>query len=304
MNKELEMLVESMPPAGDDEAAWAEFEAALLGKRPDCPFSADLIELALGQADPASAAKLHQHLEGCTYCRTCFEAYQQAAEPDSEPTAPATEGSFLEQFSVGLTATELLPNGPEESKPVEAAPPRQQPEPSAEGAPSGMTTLMDAGRWQELTDHLRPYLPAVLQTVGLDTTLADRLLMFIGQTARTSAKQGRRFRDLLPDWLAAFAQTCGLKELPRPLRREDWESIIERSALRLVLEEEPAGEPDWAREFRRLARQEAAGSREDLLRIRLPEKYAQASALPVFRRQLLFRVQQEREKAAQLLELN
>jgi hypothetical protein len=108
----------------------------------------------------------------------------------------------------------------------------------------------------------------------------------------------------MPEWLAAFAAQAGVGSLPHPLEPEDWESIIDRAAVRVVLDQEPEGEPEWARRFRRTARQAQAASWQDLLRIPLPETLPPTSALDRFRRDLIAQMLKERGEAARLLELD
>src|SRR6266566_2303477 len=100
MSDEREMLAASLPPK--DDVAWAEFEAKVLQKRQDCPLTGELIELAQGQTVPPAADNLHEHLVGCDYCRTCFEAYQHALGEPVEAAVPPSEGSLLEAVAAGV----------------------------------------------------------------------------------------------------------------------------------------------------------------------------------------------------------
>ncbi len=128
------------------------------------------------------------------------------------------------------------------------------------GEPTGFTTLVGRQDWSELAGRLRPYLPEVLRTVGLDEALRDPLLEIILKRARTLDSRERRFRELLPGWLEEFAVQAGIGPLPHPLRQEDWEAIIDRAVLRIVLDQEREGEPEWVRQFRRTARLSRAAS--------------------------------------------
>jgi hypothetical protein len=180
----------------------------------------------------------------------------------------------------------------------------QRAEPGRAGEPTGFTRLAERGDWPELASHLRPYLPEVLRTVGLDESLRHRLLDFIvEEKARTLRSRKRRFRELMPEWLEEFAGRVGVGSLPHPLEQEDWEAMIDRAVLRLVLEDEPEGEPEWARLFRRTARQSRPASWQDLLRLDLPEAIASIPALPRFRRDLIARIQHERAQALQVFEI-
>jgi hypothetical protein len=180
-------------------------------------------------------------------------------------------------------------------------------ETSPETTPGTFTNLWVRGRWPELTDCLRPYLAELLREVGMDVALAGPLLAFIEQKTHSAAPQGQRFRQLLPAWLNEFAAARG-EQPARQFRPEDWEAIlrpaVKRTAPRLVLEEKPAGQPGWAREFRRLALERGAGSLHDLLVIDLPDESVSEDALGSFRRDLAKRMDGERERAFRLFELS
>jgi hypothetical protein len=176
--------------------------------------------------------------------------------------------------------------------------------PSRGGEPTGFTRLAERGDWYGLASRLRPYLPELLHTVGLDESLRGRLLDFIvEEKAPTLATRKRRFRELMPEWLEEFAGRVGIGSLPHPPKQEDWEAMIDRAVLRLLLEDEPEGEPEWARLFRRTARQSRAASWQDLLRLPLPESIASMPALPRFRRDLIARIQRERAEALRIFEI-
>jgi hypothetical protein len=176
-------------------------------------------------------------------------------------------------------------------------------QPAPAGEPTGFTRLAERGDWHGLTSRLRPYLPEVLRTVGLDESLRDRLLDFVVEKARTMASRKRRFRELMPEWLEEFAGRVGVGSLPHPLKQEDWVAMIDRAVLRLVLEDEPEGEPEWARQFRRTARQSRAASWQDLLRLDLPETVVSTPALQCFQRDLIAQIQSERLEAFRIFEL-
>lgn len=176
-------------------------------------------------------------------------------------------------------------------------------EPARMGEPTGFTRLAERGDWHGLASRLRPYLPEVLRTVGLDESLHDRLLDFIVEKSRVLASRKRRFRELMPGWLEEFAVHAGLRSLPHPLRQEDWEGIIDRAVMRLVLDDESEGEPEWARRFRETARRSKTGSWQDLLRLPLPETIPSTPALQRFRRDLIAQIQRERAEAFRIFEL-
>jgi hypothetical protein len=167
----------------------------------------------------------------------------------------------------------------------------------------GFTSLVASRNWSKLSKRLQPYLPEMLRIARLPPALADDLQQFLVDRAHSVSLQGRRFGEILPEWLTEFAQTHGAP-LARPVMREDWEAILESWSVRTVLETVPAGEPDWAREFRQLALRLGVVSGQDLLGMALPEPYDRVPALPMFRRDLLSQMQQEREEALRFFELN
>jgi hypothetical protein len=77
-------------------AEWEELEADLPARGPNCPFTLDLIELALGSTAQLDGARLQGHIDGCEYCRKRFESLQQATQqafaPPVVPKGAATFG--------------------------------------------------------------------------------------------------------------------------------------------------------------------------------------------------------------------
>jgi hypothetical protein len=74
-------------------AAWQELESGLPARGADCPLTADLLDLALGQADPKVSERLRGHLAGCDYCRGRFEAQQRAVQRFRAPQAGSPTSS-------------------------------------------------------------------------------------------------------------------------------------------------------------------------------------------------------------------
>jgi hypothetical protein len=173
----------------------------------------------------------------------------------------------------------------------------------AEQSTGGFTSLVAAARWPELSERLRRYLPDMLRITHLSATLGEELRAFLVDRARTVGFRGRRFGEVLPEWLTAFAQQHRAP-LPRPLTRDDWESVLEGWSVRTVLQTETPGEPEWACKFRELALRRGVASGQELLRMRLPEPYDRVPALPMFRRDLLSQAQKERDEALRFFELN
>ncbi|MFH1921867.1 MAG: hypothetical protein ABIP48_18530 [Planctomycetota bacterium] len=175
---------------------------------------------------------------------------------------------------------------------------------ASESRPSepNFTSLAQSGRLDELITRLRPWLPVLLQHVGLSEGLAESLLGFI--QARTSQMGGRRFRECLSEWLEEFAEGQKQGQAVRALRAEDWRLMLERGAACRVLEEERSDEPDWAGDFRRQALRVSVASAQDLLHVGLSKGVAQENDLAAFRRDLLLQIEAQREEAFQLFELN
>jgi hypothetical protein len=61
-------------------ADWQELESGLPTRGAHCPLTADLLDLALGQADPKVGKSLKDHLAGCDYCRGRFGAQERAVQ--------------------------------------------------------------------------------------------------------------------------------------------------------------------------------------------------------------------------------
>src|SRR5262249_36156756 len=104
---------------------------------------------------------------------------------------------------------------------------------------SGFFTRLLAGRTQEALQILRPYLPDVLEAVGLDPALAERLWQFLLQRIENDPHGPAA---LLPDWLRDFArEALRCDALPRHPGPDEWEPVLTRCALRNVLtsSEEP-----------------------------------------------------------------
>jgi hypothetical protein len=237
-------------------------------------------------------------------------------EPGQDPDDFAAEirailelGTFraLEQGQLSVDRLDALSRSPDAlwraHRELTADQDVETPRPARGVEPTGFTRLAERGDWPELASRLRPYLPEVLRTVGLDETLGDRLLIFLLEKAQTLAARGRRFRELMPEWLAEFAVQAGVGSLPRPLEPDDWKAIIDRAVVRIVLDREPEGESEWARQFRRTARQSRAASWQDLLRVPSPEAAPPMSSLERFRRDLIAQVQRERAEAFRIFEL-
>ncbi len=92
-------------------------------------------------------------------------------------------------------------------------------------------TLIGVGRIQEALQLLHPYLPDVLEAVGLDQTLVDRLTQFLIERCSVEPRQ---IPASLPEWLQSFAREKLLFDsLPHQPTPEDWTTLVGHCALRL-----------------------------------------------------------------------
>jgi hypothetical protein len=162
---------------------------------------------------------------------------------------------------------------------------------------SGLTGLALGGDWEQFAARLEPYLPFVLQGMGLDLALVKEALPFVVERARTISP-GQRIRDLLPAWLGELAR----REVRTPTT-EEWHALVERAALAIVLSNKPAGEPPWATRFRDQALGTPLTSWQDVERLAAPAEAA-PSVFPLFRRDLLTQVRKQRTEAIALWELS
>jgi hypothetical protein len=80
------------------EASWRELEQGQPEKGPDCPLTADLLDLALGLATGQRETDLHHHLKACGYCNSRFQAQSRSARYNSHPEPSATVPTLREQI--------------------------------------------------------------------------------------------------------------------------------------------------------------------------------------------------------------
>jgi hypothetical protein len=142
----------------------------------------------------------------------------------------------------------------------------------------------------EFRRRLRPWLPFLLEHVGLDAGRADAFLDFV--LARAPELGTRRFRDLLPVWLREFAG--GAREVPE-LSDEDFAAVADRGAVALVLDRATPDEPAWARDFRAFARGRALQSPQELRTLEMTGLAGDEYDLRAFRRGLAAEAEQLRE---------
>jgi len=252
MISERDLLLQSLSP---EDAGWAQFEAEFLGKGPECLLAADLIALAQGQVGPELAAGVQPHLDRCTYCTSWFDAYKKVREksvPEGPHLPTAGEASSFDRVAAAprpqpistAAASGLRP--PAGARPKEPSRPPPTPRPS-DGMSSivltGIFTLLLAGRTQEALSYLQPYLPEVLEALGLDPWLADRLWEYILERAQ---QQPAHSPALFPGWLRDFAQETLPGDGPRRLPESfNLKPVVARCALRAV-----QGSPEEPQEVR------------------------------------------------------
>lgn len=186
-----------------------------LGKGPDCPFAGDLIELALGGVSLAQASNLLLHLRGCDYCRACYAGYQKAAARNrpQEPDPPAVAGP---------AAGDSGQNDPTEFDPATQA------------------------DYVDLVRRLRPYVPALLGAVGLDTAQEAGFIAYIERTG--TRMPGTPLNELLTQ----FASSSG-QGLPRPADPDVLAAAICGQAVLVVRDHGEKAPSDQLEEFRQQA---------------------------------------------------
>jgi hypothetical protein len=217
------------------------------------------------------------HVAGCPYCQ---KVGQMFAAPEQAP-APGQTGRSAP-----------TPGHPEPAAADTRLPP---------GKDVGFTTLARDGgaeALRSLRERLRPFLPFLLECVGLDHSRADAFLDFA--LSRTEEVRRHRFRELLPGWLREFAG--GGREAPA-VREEDLERAAGRAAVVLVLDRVGPDEPAWARDFRDLARARRPQKPWELRTLEVTGPLAGEPDLPIFRRSLAAQAEQlQRRELAALLE--
>jgi hypothetical protein len=215
---ERELLIESLPP-GADLQRWAELEARVLRRSPDCPPLVTLIELGRGLLPAVRVGEVKRHVDSC---RACGAWYQGFTRPPDHPRAASVQG-LREQSA---------PPPAEEEAPPPAPPPgswERQPVPTPSGTFSSL--FMRLGP-RELIEVLRPQLGDLLADVGFAPNLDEAFRQFV---------LGRLDQDAsfasagIPEWLERFArEELGLRSLPCRLSPEDWDSVFLRCALRYL----------------------------------------------------------------------
>jgi hypothetical protein len=237
MYNEREILIEQIL-ARKEEA-----DTGSPGRDPNCPDITVLMDTLLERASPEETRHVEVHAAGCADCAMRLEAFRVFLNDEDVPELPY-EGSMLERMAANR-----------EFVPKRLPAPVNRREDLTEAVPVGYTALAQrAEDWPVLAAGLRSlWLPYLLGCVGLDTSHTDAMLEYLQQ--RIPIGPDLRLSALLPGWLVEFAQ--GVKpsggdisppSIDRPL--------VERIALRGVLDSAGENETDHQRRFR-----EAAGAR-------------------------------------------
>jgi hypothetical protein len=203
--------------------------------RPDCPAPTELMDVVLGRAPSQVVTLVNEHLPGCGYCRACVAAYRNALQNEAVAGVP-----------------ELVPPGPEGRLD------------ELRGAmPVGYTEFAQSREsWPELAAGLRAWLPYLLELVGLGASYTDAMLRYV--EPRIPIRSDQRLSLVLPAWLVDFARAVRPTGAAPPSVTID-RPLVERLALRRVLEPAGMGETPAQRRFREAARAQRFESIDDLL---------------------------------------
>jgi hypothetical protein len=201
------------------EESWGEIAAREAGKRSDCPYDGDLIELAMGQATAADADRLNTHLADCSYCRASYEAYCRGLEHRQTPPPHLAEGVVLDN-----------PTPPDSNSHFAAL-------------VTGLITTVLEGRSDDALQLLRQCLPDILSALNANPALADDLAQQILDLVKNGNPQSRR------SVLDALSQS--VREGPAPTNLEPvLTNAVESSLLRVALEKGQDGESASQRHLR------------------------------------------------------
>lgn len=246
-------------------------EEARLGVKPlargaECLKPSDLQLIAAGQ----QVLGADEHLPTCTYCQRSLAALRAAmtAEPESQvpdPAVPDPSAAWVEgdapagRPKPAPARRKLVP------KRAEGKDSESQLDHLENAVPVGYTAWAQGEEnWPALAAALRSlWLPYLLEYVGLDPSHIDGMLSYIRQ--RIPIRPDQRLSELLPGWLVDFARGVdpSRKEVQSPVIDR---SLVERMALRMVLEPANEDETDDQRRFREAARAQPFASVSDLLR--------------------------------------
>jgi hypothetical protein len=217
--------------------------------RRGCPDLTDVMDVAGQRASPDVVKAVREHLPRCPYCRACLAAYVNFFR------GPGV-GDWAKEGSVGEEV------GAEHPGLVHADPDSRLDE-LRDAVPVGYTEFAQSREgWPELAGGLRPWLPYLLELVGLGAWYTDAMLRYVEQ--RIPIRPDQRLSVLLPGWLVDFARVVRPAGAAPPAVTID-RRFVERVALRQVLDPAGADETPAQRRFREAARAQAFKSIDDLL---------------------------------------
>jgi hypothetical protein len=127
----------------------------------------------------------------------------------------------------------------------------------------------DMRRHPEFEARLAPWLPILLDRVNLPRAWTEELRAFIMKQLGEVGSQ-RRFRDLLPGWLDAFARSKGAQPVSA-FQTADWETMIRQGAWAMALSQQRDNEPEWIARFCRCALDRKVSSQEELDQVEAPD---------------------------------
>jgi hypothetical protein len=223
-----------------------------------CPDITLLMDTLLDRASPEETHRVQEHAAGCADCRMRLEAYR-AFLTDEEVIEPPYEGSLLE---IAADRREFVPK--RRRAPEASGEPTKRRDELGEAVPVGYTSLAQSREsWPDLAGGLRLlWLPYLLEYVGLDASHTEAMLSYIEQRIPIGSDQ--RLSALLPGWLVDFARSVNPTHKDIPAVVID-RSLVERMALRRVLDMPGENETPNQRHFREAARSQAFASVDDLL---------------------------------------
>ena len=147
-------------------------------------------------------------------------------------------------------------------------------------SPAGATLIARSGNKPELERLLRPWLPGYLRRNGVADGQASDFLSYLLE--HLSEMGERRFRDMLPRWLAAFTAA---------------------QAVDITLGESKPNEAGWTPVFRNHLRTLALPWPDDLLKAPAPDAIKTVPALPFYRRELYRSALRRHHEGLRLFEL-
>jgi hypothetical protein len=168
--------------------------------------------------------------------------------------------------------------------------------PAAPLSPTGATLIARSGDRPELERLLRPWLPGYLRRNGVADSRAPDFLSYLLE--HLSEMGERRFRDMLPRWLAAFTGKA-----TDPSQATVDAAFTAAQAVDITLGEGRPNEAGWTPVFRNHLRALALPSPDALLVTPAPDGIKTVPALPFYRRELYRSALRRHHEGLRLFEL-